>query len=407
MKTTEPSHMTTAEQRLVDAVDAERETLIEFYRDLVRIPSIWGHAEPLARAADLIAERLIEAGFETELPDSGTKGMPMVLARRPGSGGGRSLLFNGHMEVYPPSESWTVEPFGGEISDGRLYGQGSADMKGGTAAMVMAAWLLGRHDAPLEGDLYVLAIPNHFEGGEGSRKAVRDGLMTDAAVICEPTELRVVTGQRGILYLKITTTGRAAHTTATEIGVNAIERMARVIIALGEMTAKNAAREPISDPKIVNSAMITGGLEHNLIPESCTLTVDIRFSPEQTQDDVLLDVREAIAAALPDGDGFPVEVVPEDTCIRNPRSSLQLGDTHPLAVQVAQAHRDATGSEATFGFHPAWPDTPAFNELGIPAITYGPGSMECYWDDESVSLEEYLTAIKTYCVTAIRSCRAA
>lgn len=392
-----------AEQTMLAAVEQERDALIGFYRELVMIPSIWGHEEPLRQAADLIAGRLREAGFETELPPSGTEGMPMVLGRRTGSGGGRSLLLNGHMEVYPPSESWTVGPFAGVIRDGRLYGQGSADMKGGTAAMTMAAWLLGRYDAPLAGDLYVLAIPNHFEGGEGSRKAVRDGLMTDAAVICEPTDLRVVTGQRGILYLTIVTTGRAAHTTATDIGVNAIERMAKVIIALSEMVPRNSAGDPISDEKILNTAMIEGGLEHNLIPEACTLTVDIRFSPEQTQDDVLRDVHEAIATALP-ADEFTVTVEPEATCIRNPRSSLRLPDDHPLAAIVAAAHSDATGAEPVFGFHPAWPDTPAFNELGIPAITYGPGSMECYWDDESVELEEYLNAIKTYCLVALRSC---
>lgn len=394
---------TTAERALLDAVDNERDALVAFYRDLVRIPSIWRHADALGRAADLIAGRLREAGFNTELPDSGTDRMPMVLGRLSGTGGGRSMLLNGHMEVYPPSDSWTVDPFGGVIKDGRIFGQGSADMKGGTAAMTMAAWLVGRHAERLAGDLCVLAVPNHFEGGEGSRKAVRDGLKTDVAVVCEPTELKVVTGQRGILYLTIRTVGRAAHTTATDIGVNAISRMARVIRALEEMDFRDASGDLVTDPKILNVAMIEGGLEHNLIPESCTLTVDIRFSPRQTQEDVLRDVRAAARAALPD-DGFEVEVTPEDTCIRNPRSSLELGEDHPLAVAVAGAHRDATGSAAVFGFHPAWPDTPAFNELGIPTITYGPGSMECYWDDESVELEEYLNAIRTYCVTALRVC---
>lgn len=403
---TTPEQQTSAETALLEAVDRERDSLIEFYRDLVRIPSVWRHVDALADAAELIAGRLHGAGFETELPDSGTDGMSMVLGRLPGTGGGRSLLFNGHMEVYPPSESWTVDPFGSVIKDGRLYGQGSADMKGGTAAMTMAASLIGRHVEHLAGDVCVLAIPNHFEGGEGSRKAVRDGLKTDAAVICEPTDLKVVTGQRGILYLTIRVTGRAAHTTATDVGVNAIERMARVITALGETSFRDAAGEPISDPKILNTAMIEGGLEHNLIPESCTLTVDIRFSPKQTQDDVLRDVRAAIDTALSQ-DEYPVEIEPEATCVRNPRSSLELGHDHPLAATVAGAHREATGTEPVFGFHPAWPDTPAFNELGIPAITYGPGSMECYWDDESVELEEYLNAIRTYCVTAVRSCSSA
>ena len=76
-------------------------------------------------------------------------------------------------------------------------------------------------------------------------------------------------------------------------------------------------------------------------------------------------------------------------------------DDHPLVRLLARAHEAVTGESAQFGFHPAWPDTPVFNELGVPAVTYGPGSMECYWDDEYVEVEEYLAAVKTYCVSAL------
>jgi acetylornithine deacetylase/succinyl-diaminopimelate desuccinylase-like protein len=384
--------------RFAQAVDEQRDRLVGFYRDLVRIPSVWGHAAPLLDAANLIGGVLTESGFDVELPDSGTDGMPMVLARLSGRGG-RCLLFNGHMEVYPPSRSWSVGPFDGVVREGRLYGQGSADMKGGTAAMTMACCLLAETLTPFAGELLLLAIPNHFEGGEGTRKALRDGITADYAINCEPSGLHVLTGQRGILYLTITVRGRSAHTTALEIGVNAIERAAKVVGALQAMVPRDANGAPVDAPKIVNVAMIEGGLAHNLVPESCTLTVDIRFPPEQTQDDVLRDVRGAIAAALPD-DGFGVDVEPEETCIRNPRSAFRVDDGHPLVRELVAAHAAATGGEPPLGFHPAWPDTPIFVEAGIPAITYGPGSMECYWDDESVELDEYLTAIKTYGIVA-------
>jgi acetylornithine deacetylase/succinyl-diaminopimelate desuccinylase-like protein len=303
------------------------------------------------------------------------------------------------MEVYPPSESWSVDPFGGLVRDGRLYGQGSADMKGGTAAMTVACCLLAEQGAPFAGDLLLLAIPNHFEGGEGTRKALRDGVTADVAINCEPSGLNVLTGQRGILYLTITIRGRAAHTTALDIGVNAIERAAKVISALQELVPRDRDGNPVAAQKILNVAMIEGGLAHNLVPELCTLTVDIRFPPEQTQDDVFRDVREAIAAVLPQ-DAF--DVAPEETCIRNPRSAFRVADDHPLVQELASAHEAATGAAPPLGFHPAWPDTPIFVEAGIPAITYGPGSMECYWDDESVDLDEYLTAIKTYVLAATR-----
>ncbi len=392
----------TESKRLLEFIDREREEIVGFYRDLVRIPSVWRHAAPLADAAHLIGTRLEEAGFAVDYPDSGTDGMPMVCARR--EGGDRrddGLIFNGHMEVYPPSDSWSMDPFGGIIRDGRLYGQGSADMKGGTAAMTMACWALGRAGVQLDRDVVLLAIPNHFEGGEGTRKGLRDGLKGSCAIVCEPTGLHVLTGQRGILYLTITVTGRAAHTTALGVGVNAISRAARVIAALERMRPRDAAGGELDAEPMVNVAMVSGGLEHNLVPESCRLTVDIRFPPEQTQQDVLRDVNAAIDEALDDRDTFPVTVEPEATCIRNPRSSLRLPDDHPHVRAVSGAHLAATGAQAPLAIHPAWPDTPIFNEMGVPAVTYGPGSMDCYWDDESVDLDEYLTAVKTYCMAAL------
>lgn len=393
--------MSDAQRRVLDVVEAERERIIGFYRDLLRIPSVWGDGPQLTAAARLLERALADAGFAVELTDSGTAGMPNVVARRSGTGGGRSVLFNGHMEVYPPSQSWTVDPFGAVLRDGRVYGQGAADMKGGTAAMTMACWALGRSGVPLAGDVFLLAVPNHFEGGEGTRKALREGLRADFAINCEPSGLAVLTGQRGILYLTITTRGRAAHTAALDIGVNAIERAARVIEGLRTLVPSDAAGRPIEDEKILNVAMIEGGVVHNLVPESCRITVDVRFPPEQTQDDVLRDVRRAIADALGEESEFPTTVELEETCVRNPRNSLRLPADHPLVRLLASAHESVTGEPAHLGFHPAWPDTPIFNELGIAAVTYGPGSMECYWDDEYVELEQYLTAVKTYCLAAL------
>jgi acetylornithine deacetylase/succinyl-diaminopimelate desuccinylase-like protein len=311
------------------------------------------------------------------------------------------------MEVYPPSESWTLDPWAATVRDGRVYGQGAADMKGGTAGMCAAAAVLGRAGVDLPGDLIVLAVPNHFEGGEGTRKAVREGLHADAAIVCEPTDLLVVTGQRGILYLEITVRGRAAHTTALRIGVNAIERASRIALALHAMGERGSDGEPVGAAPIVNVAMVQGGLVHNIVPERCVLTVDIRYAPEQTAEDVLRDVRAAVAAAVPDEPDLPTSVEAEHTCVRNPRSSLRLAGDHPLAQWMSEVHVIATGRPATLGFHPAWPDTPILNEAGIPALTYGPGSMECYWDDEFVVIEDYLAAVRSYCLAAARGCEAA
>jgi acetylornithine deacetylase/succinyl-diaminopimelate desuccinylase-like protein len=390
---------------LLARAHAASERSLALYLDLLRIPSVWGDAARLTEAAELLAGTLCGAGLDVRLEDSGTEEMPMVVARLRGRAGGRSLILAGHMEVYPPSESWQLDPWGAVVRDGRVYGQGAADMKGGTAAMTAAAELLGREGVELPGDLVLLAVPNHFEGGEGTRRAIRGGLRADRAIVCEPTGLGVATGQRGILYLTITVRGRAAHTSALGIGVNAIERAARVVEALRGLVPRDAAGRELDADPIVNVAMIDGGVVHNLVPERCGLTVDVRFPPEQTVEDVLRDVRALVSGALGDESEFPTSIEPEETCVRNPRSSLRLPDGHPLVQEVAAAHAAAAGRPAELVFHPAWPDTPIFNELGIPAVTYGPGSMDCYWDDESVPVADYLTAVTTYVLAAAGAAR--
>jgi acetylornithine deacetylase/succinyl-diaminopimelate desuccinylase-like protein len=377
----------------------EQTSLIDFYRELIRIPSIWGHAQPLRRAADLIGDVLSSVGHEVALQDSGTERMPMVIAQREADGG-RSVVFNGHMEVYPPSESWSMDPFEGVIADGKIFGQGAADMKGGTAAMTMACWILAKYDLVPAGAIKLLAIPNHFEGGEGTRNALGSGLSADFAINCEPSGLLVLTGQRGILYADVAVAGRAAHTTALDIGVNAISRAAKVVTALEGLTPRDANGNPIDDVYIMNVAMISGGIAHNLIPEKCVLTIDTRFTPEQSVETVLRDMEAALAPVREDG--LPITISVEETCKRNPRSSFRISEDHVLVRTLAAAHEASGGGAAAYGFHRAWPDTPIFNEMGIPAVTYGPGSMECYWDDEYVDIADYLTAIETYCLAATR-----
>ncbi|TMQ91659.1 M20 family metallopeptidase [Actinomadura soli] len=388
--------------RVLGLIDQHEPELIDFLRDFLRIPSVWGDGPSLTAAAEHLAAPLGDAGLAVELPHSGTDGMPNVLARASGSRDpGEALIFNGHMEVYPPSQSWQRDPFGGEIENGRVYGVGVADMKAGTAAMTMATALLARSGVPLPRDVVVLAVPNHFEGGEGTRQALRDGLRGAYAINCEPSGLRVLTGQRGIAYVTVTVRGRASHTTALDIGVNAVARAAEIIREVLAMPITRASGEVLDDVKICNVAQISGGVAHNLVPERCQITFDFRFPATQTQDDVLRDVRAAVKRAVDRLAEFPVDVELEATCLKNPRSSLRVPSGERLLADVAAAHRHSTGEAAAHDVHPAWPDTPIFWESGIKAVTYGPGSMDCYWDDEWVAVEEYLAAVRTYAVAAL------
>jgi acetylornithine deacetylase/succinyl-diaminopimelate desuccinylase-like protein len=386
-------------QRIGDYVDAHADELVGFLQTVVQSKSLWGDVPELAKLGKTIHSRLIEGGVAAEFQDSGTPGAPNVLGRV-GEKTGRNLLLCGHFDVYPPSKAWSFDPWSGLIRGDKLYGAGSTDMKGGTTAMLMAATVLAALGEPKGGELVVLPIPNHFEGGEGTRRALDAGLKAEAGIICEPTDLDICAAQRGILYLDITVKGVGAHTTYQTVGVNAIEPIIPIIQALKTEAFAKPDHDEFGAEKIVSIALVHGGLRRCLIPEECVLTVDIRFTPKTTAAAVLAEVR-TIVAKIAKGQKFSVTVEPQESVVKNPRSPMDW-IVHPIRDEVAAAHEAFSGKPAIASCHPAWPDTPVLNERGIPSITYGPGSKYCYWDEEFVPIPEYLRAIKVYSATAAR-----
>ena len=389
------------EARIGDYVDRHADEMIGFLRTVVSTRSLWGDVPQLAAMARILGERMAQAGVTVTYPDSGTPGAPNVLATTGDAGSSRCLLFNGHFDVYPPSESWSFDPFSTPVRDGKLYGPGSTDMKGGTTAMVVATTVLSALGLPAGGKVTLLAVPNHFEGGEGTRRALDAGLTAEAAVVCEPTDLDICSSQRGILYLVVHVKGVSAHTTHAAVGVNAIEKAIPFMQALRSPAFLKPDHDEYGPQKILNIAMIEGGLRRCLIPEHCTITLDVRFSPSATAAEVLADVRSVMADCARRDPAFRATVEPHETCVRNPRSPMHR-IAHRINDVIGAAHNAFVATPARHACHPAWPDTPVFNERGIPAITYGPGSKYCYWDDEFVPTAEYLTAIKVYAATAAR-----
>jgi acetylornithine deacetylase/succinyl-diaminopimelate desuccinylase-like protein len=387
------------ETRIGSYVDQHADDIVGFLKTVVSTRSLWGDVKELASMAKILGERMSRAGVAVSYPDSGTPGAPNVLAVVGNAASERTLLLNGHFDVYPPSKSWSFEPFSAPIRDGKLYGPGSTDMKGGTTAMVVATTVLSALGLPKNGKVVALAVPNHFEGGEGTRRALDGGLTAEAAIICEPTDLDICSAQRGILYMNVHVKGVSAHTTYTEVGVNAIEKAMKFVAALRTDAFLKPKNDAYGPEKILNIAMIEGGLRRCLIPEHCNIVVDVRFSPSTTAQKVLADVQGIIDQCARQDSKFHATVEPQDSCVRNPRSPMDW-IRHPINDALSAAHNAFAGAPVKLACHPAWPDTPIFNERGIPAVTYGPGSKHCYWDDEYVSIDEYLKAIKVYAATA-------
>jgi acetylornithine deacetylase/succinyl-diaminopimelate desuccinylase-like protein len=140
------------------------------------------------------------------------------------------------------------------------------------------------------------------------------------------------------------------------------------------------------------------------VPDDCRFTADIRFTPSLGRDGAYRAVEEVVEGYLRGHAGVAVELAVDPTCIRNPRHATVVASDAPISQAVAGAAADVLGRSSGVICHPAWPDTPVFNDMGIQAVTFGPGSTACYWPDEFVEIKDYLDAIKVYCLTAMDTC---
>jgi acetylornithine deacetylase/succinyl-diaminopimelate desuccinylase family protein len=391
-----------AAERILAQVQQNSEESIEFFQKVVQIESIWGNEKPLA---EFLAEKYRGFGFEAELQEA-EPDRPNALGRLPGSdpGAHQSLILNGHMDVYPLSADWPVDPFAGIISDGKLIGAGSCDMKAGLCAMIMAAKGIRDAGVQLGGDLILLAIPGHFEGGVGTRHALNQGLTADMAVVCEPSELKISIAQMGACYLRITTIGRQAHTSAKDRGINAIEKMMKVIDGLHKLELTYEPHSLINREPILNIGTIEGGTKHNHVPDRCSITIDYRILPSQTPEETKKEVEAMLDSLAADDSEFRYECEFIEAWLKGPRYSTEIAANHPLVEVMKRAVAEATDKPAEIMGFPAWTDTAVFNDAGIPSISCGPGGPPFVWAGEYVRLEEFLAAIRAYSLAALRIC---
>lgn len=185
--------------------------------------------------AQVVYDELRGLGIDAELVEK-APGRTNVVARIKGEKGKPTLLYNGHIDVVPPGNGWTKNPFGAEVRDGIMYGRGTADMKSGMASMVAAMEAIVKSGISLGGDLVLTAVADEETGSVyGTRHLIERGLRADMAVVSEPTNLRIEVAEKGILWAEITTHGRGCHDSRPGLGVNAIDGMVEVIEELRDV----------------------------------------------------------------------------------------------------------------------------------------------------------------------------
>ncbi len=310
------------------------------------------------------------------------------------------FLFNGHMDTKPVA-GMIVDPFGGEIRDGRMYGRGTCDMKGGIAGALCAFKALVRAGIkPRGGISFYSDIDEEFGGVDGYLWAKEQGLYDgyEGLISCEPTELQVQVGNRGVFAAAFETKGRSAHSGLAHLGVNAIHNMVHFITEFLDLPYLRM-ESPVFGKSTVNFEKIEGGLYLSAVPDRCIACLDSRLIPE-TPPEMVQEQLDDLMLRLNRDHGVNIRETeqPKGWRARSAKSKAEfIPVDHPLTQRAARAYEAVNGEQAVLGGCPAVTIAMALIEMGIPAVIFGPGSIaQAHTEDEWVEVDQLAKAARAY-----------
>ncbi len=384
-----------AERAVLDLLDEDE--LVALTRELVRVPGENPPGQEEASAL-VLAGLCRDRGLAVET-DEVSPGRPNVVATLAG-GDAPGLLLLGHTDVVPVGTGWTADPFSGELRDGCVHGRGSADMKGGLAACLIAVDAVRRAGVALPGPVHLAALVDEEDTGLGIRRYVDRGLPPLAGcVVAEPTDLRTVVAARGDSYLDYRVCGRAAHSGDPSEGRNAIVGAARVVADLERWHAELAAdRHPLVGPATVSVGTVRGGQGTSIVAAECHLTVDRRLLPDEDPDVVLDAARARLDALDLARDDLTAEVA-----MTMAMPGFATPADHPWTTLVDGALADAGGPGLPVAGWTAACDGGFVARAGVPVVVTGPGSLDqAHRADERVDVAQLVTAARTYALAILR-----
>jgi acetylornithine deacetylase len=356
---------------------------VRLLKELVAIdsvnPSLVPGAKGEAAIAAAIAAHLRRIGLDVELQDA-APGRPNVIGVLEGRGRGRSLMLCGHIDTV--GVDGMTAPFDPIERDGRLYGRGSQDMKGGVAAMIDAVRVVAGEGLPA-GRVVVAAVVDEEYASLGA-DALVSRWRADAAVVTEPTDLRIAIGHKGFAWFDIETRGRAAHGSRPLDGRDAIMRMGRVLHALEQLDRRlqSAPPHPLMRTASLHASIIEGGRELSSYPDRCTLKLERRTITGETDAAVLGELRQILARLCREDAEFEASVTPIFS-----RQPYEIAASHELPATLQRIVGPSAGEPIGMSF---WTDAAVLGGAGIPSVLFGPGGAGLHSTEEYVEVQDVL-----------------
>jgi acetylornithine deacetylase len=356
---------------------------VALLRAIVRVdsrnPSLVAGAPGEGAVAHLLGDVLTSWGFRVVLQEA-APGRPNVIARI-GPPGGRSLMFDGHIDVVDVA-GMVHAPFDAEVREGRIYGRGSSDMKGGVAAMCAAA---ARAADQLDGEIIIAGVADEEFASEGTKAVIRAGIRPEAAIVTEPTRLAIGPAHRGFSWVEFAFRGHAAHGSRYDLGKDAIAHAGAVLHELENLQREVLERRthPLLGHASLHASTISGGAGWSTYPDRCVLQVERRTLPGETTAQVMDEFHQVCSRARNRYPDLVVELThvltqgPSDVAVESP------------VVRALSRAMEAEGEGVRVEGVTAWTDAALLNDAGIPAICYGPGDMGlAHADEEYIEVAE-------------------
>lgn len=414
--------MTSLERKVLDAVDVEG--LVASLCELIAFDSSGGRESP---AQEYMAGRMAEMGMETdvweldldelrrdpafceEIPRERALG----VVGRAGAGQGPTLVLNGHVDVVPAGDldRWTVPPWQGTVHDGRVYGRGSTDMKGGLCCAMFAVRALRDAGVRLRGSVLIQSVVGEEDGGVGTLAAIRRGHTGDAAIVLEPTRMVVAPAQAGALNFRVTVPGVAAHGALRAEGVNPIEKFLPLYRALQELERRRNARprHPFFADQELPYAICVGtvhsGIWASTVPESLVFEGRMGVAVDEEPDAARRELEEALAEAT-SADSWLRDHPPVLEWWGGQFAPAFISGEHPVVGTLSEAFRSVTGEAPPVYGMPYGADMRLLvHQGGTPTLLFGPGDIRrAHAPDEFVPIAELAVVARTLALTIARFC---
>jgi succinyl-diaminopimelate desuccinylase len=411
-------------ERVLSEVDRAADEIVQFTSDLVRIPTVNPPGEEYEACARFLGDYLERRSFTVEY--IAAEGLAEHTARHPrvnviGSrrgGAGPVVHLNGHIDVVPAGDGWTVDPFGGLVRDGKIFGRGVCDMKAGIAASVFAAEAIERAGVALPGTIEISGTVDEESGGfAGVAYLAEAGRIqsgrTDFVIIPEPLNVdRICIGHRGVYWFEVTARGRIGHGSMPFLGVNAIDGMGRLLQSVREvlMPALSSRRTavPVVPPGArhatiningIDGGQVVGGIQTPCIADLCRAVFDRRFLIEEGFDAAKQEIVELVARVAEEAHGVRFEV--RDLMVVHPTKTP---DDSPVIASLDRSIRSVLGRPAELIASPGTYDHKHVARIaGVPhCVAYGPGELEqAHQPDEYCRIDDLVNATKVIALATL------